>query len=258
MPTDLPDKMCLLYMWTYQILPKQISIDNGNEIQVLGCGIYNSSLSRLTDAKIKINNSVWAGDVLLNVLISEWVDKGNNDDQNYDNVILHVVWEIDKPGVRVKKPILELKKWVTDVNLCAVKRLINAGNISVNPSPFIKVWEMKRGKDKLLIKAEKEQIERERINADNEIATQTIKSLLSILRSIKKDSGRLAGRIRTIKTIAHTRDRIEFQKETKGYYTLTSKLLLLGDWLQKAGFSYNENVKVIPFQNMLIIIPEKQ
>jgi DNA repair protein RadC len=40
------------------------------------------------------------------------------------------------------------------------------------------------------------------------------------------------------------------------YYTKVPKILLLGKWLLKAGFNFNNRVVVIPLQRMLIIVPE--
>jgi hypothetical protein len=57
---------------------------------------------------------------------------------------------------------------------------------------------------------------------------------------------------------------LEFVRETKtgysdncGAYTISPKLLLLGKWLYEAGFECNEKVFIIPFNGMLIIIPDK-
>ena len=48
-----------------------------------------------TDAKIKINDTVWAGSIELHINTSDWKNHKHSSDKNYKNVILHVVWQHD-------------------------------------------------------------------------------------------------------------------------------------------------------------------
>ncbi len=58
--------------------------------------------------QVNINGQVWAGNIELHVLSSDWELHRHDDDRNYDNVVLHVVWRHDRP-IRSPIPILELE-----------------------------------------------------------------------------------------------------------------------------------------------------
>lgn len=60
------------------------------------------------DAKIRIGSTLWAGHVELHIRSSDWQRHGHTGDRHYQNVILHVVWEDDRPGV-MEAPVLELQ-----------------------------------------------------------------------------------------------------------------------------------------------------
>lgn len=47
------------------------------------------------DARIRIGDTLWIGHVEMHVRTSDWSRHGHDDDANYANVILHVVWEND-------------------------------------------------------------------------------------------------------------------------------------------------------------------
>lgn len=40
-------------------------------------------------------------------------------------------------------------------------------------------------------------------------------------------------------------------------YSITSKIMLCGRWLQESGFEYDEQVKIITMPDLLIIVPEQ-
>ena len=47
------------------------------------------------NAKIEINNQLWAGNVEIHINSSDWYQHNHETDENYDAVILHVVWNHD-------------------------------------------------------------------------------------------------------------------------------------------------------------------
>ena len=83
-------------------------VDFGQYLQVAGPDIFN--------AQLIIDNQKWAGNVEIHVKSSDWYLHNHENDTNYDNVILHVVWEHDSEVYRKDNseiPVLELKNYVT-------------------------------------------------------------------------------------------------------------------------------------------------
>lgn len=67
------------------------------------------------EAKIKIGALEWRGSIEIHIKASGWNDHNHSDDQAYEKVVLHVVWENDKPIMRTDgtpMPTLELKNRV--------------------------------------------------------------------------------------------------------------------------------------------------
>ena len=85
----------------------------GETIQVFHPGIRNDHAGPdFSDAKIQIENLEWRGSVEIHIKASGWNDHHHSTDQTYEKVVLHVVWENDKPVQRTDgsvMPTLELK-----------------------------------------------------------------------------------------------------------------------------------------------------
>ena len=47
------------------------------------------------NARIRINGNYWMGSVELHLFSSGWMKHSHTEDENYRNVILHVVWKQD-------------------------------------------------------------------------------------------------------------------------------------------------------------------
>lgn len=71
---------------------------DGQSIEIIDKGSLNSSSGPdFFNAKIKINDTLWAGNVELHTTSSDWLKHNHQKDKAYENVILHVVWEADIP-----------------------------------------------------------------------------------------------------------------------------------------------------------------
>ena len=108
----------LHYVWQYKkfdfsnlttVSGEMLMISNvGNYLQQAGPDFFN--------AQIIIGNQKWAGNVEIHIKSSDWYLHHHENDSNYDNVILHVVWEHDTPIFRkdnTEIPALELNKIVS-------------------------------------------------------------------------------------------------------------------------------------------------
>jgi hypothetical protein len=105
---------------TVQGEPVQI-INGGQYLQLAGPDFFN--------AQVIIGGQKWAGNVEIHIKSSDWYLHSHERDTNYDNVILHVVWEHDTEVMRKDNseiPVLELKQHVDPKLLASYNALASA------------------------------------------------------------------------------------------------------------------------------------
>jgi hypothetical protein len=104
----------LQYLWQFQYYNKQSSmLDNGDTFQVIHPGRFNSNQGPdFLEAKIRIEDTLWVGHVELHVKTSDWFRHAHQFDRNYDNVVLHVVWEHDMPENDTRIPVFTMQSRV--------------------------------------------------------------------------------------------------------------------------------------------------
>ncbi len=87
----------LQYIWQFQYFnAKNLLTEEGESLQVIHPGTINTNQGPdFTEAKIKIDNTVWAGSIELHINTSDWKNHKHSADKNYRNVVLHVVWKAD-------------------------------------------------------------------------------------------------------------------------------------------------------------------
>ena len=90
---------------------------NGEEIVIINSGSYlEVEGPDFFNAQLIIANQKWAGNVEIHLKSSDWYVHHHELDANYNNVILHVVWEHDIDVFRKNNaniPVLELKNYVS-------------------------------------------------------------------------------------------------------------------------------------------------
>jgi len=103
----------LHFIWKFKKLPLADLLTTRSEsINLLNLGIHNHHAGPdFFNAKIDIAGQLWAGNVEIHINSSDWYAHKHEEDSNYDNVILHVVWNDDvavfrKDGSEI--PALEL------------------------------------------------------------------------------------------------------------------------------------------------------
>lgn len=70
---------------------------NDEPLTIIHPGTYNTNQGPdFFGAKIKRGNTVWAGNIEIHINASDWLVHQHQHDDNYNNVILHVVWNEDK------------------------------------------------------------------------------------------------------------------------------------------------------------------
>ncbi|MEZ4875053.1 MAG: DUF2851 family protein [Flavobacteriaceae bacterium] len=87
----------LHYLWKFQKFSLvQLSTIEGKPLHVVQVGTHNHDAGPdFLYAKIEIDGQLWAGHVELHLKASDWYAHNHQHDFNYDNVVLHVVWEHD-------------------------------------------------------------------------------------------------------------------------------------------------------------------
>jgi hypothetical protein len=87
----------LQYIWQYKLfMPAGLHTVDGKAVEVIDAGKYNSDAGPdFFNAKIKIDKTLWAGNVEIHTLASDWLKHSHQNDRSYDSVILHVVKHAD-------------------------------------------------------------------------------------------------------------------------------------------------------------------
>lgn len=102
----------LLFIWHLQYFNKQsLQAATGESLQIIFPGERNNHQGPdFKQARIRINNILWAGEVELHLKSSDWHRHHHTRDVNYSKVILHVVWENDRTIIdQTGHPILTLE-----------------------------------------------------------------------------------------------------------------------------------------------------
>jgi len=100
---------------------KLLIINSGQYLQKAGPDFFN--------AQIVIGTQKWAGNIEIHLKSSDWYVHRHETDPNYENVILHVVWEHDTEVFRkdnTEIAVLELKEYVSKKVLENYQSLISS------------------------------------------------------------------------------------------------------------------------------------
>lgn len=100
--------MFLHYLWKFRLV-NNLSTVTGEPVDVIHPGINNADAGPdFFNAKIRIGNTLWAGNVEIHLRTSDFKKHGHQHDKNYSNLILHVVYENDTES-NSTIPLTELK-----------------------------------------------------------------------------------------------------------------------------------------------------
>lgn len=86
----------LHYLWKYRLIEPNQPLTSGEPVSILNPGMLNKdSGPDFFNARIRIGDTLWAGNVEIHVQASDWSRHHHFLDPAYDNVILHVVLQND-------------------------------------------------------------------------------------------------------------------------------------------------------------------
>ena len=125
----------LHFVWKFQYFNKEnLKSASGETINIIHPGHHNhNSGPDFLNAKILLNEIKWHGQVEIHYKSSQWDQHQHQDDQAYNNVVLHVVWGHDKDIQRADGttiPTLELKDRIDPDLVVQYQKLVN------NPDPI--------------------------------------------------------------------------------------------------------------------------
>jgi hypothetical protein len=125
----------LHFIWQYSLFDKQaLFINEGGKLEVISPGLYHhDSGPDFRHAKIKIDNTLWVGNIELHLRSSDWQRHNHQNDKVYSSVILHVVllhdMEVqDAHGNNI--PVLELRNKIPE-KVLERWHILNAGMFSI-------------------------------------------------------------------------------------------------------------------------------
>lgn len=120
----------LHYVWQYKKFRFSEAVTaSGLPVIIVDSGALNEhSGPDFFNSRLKIGEQLWAGNVEIHINASDWYVHGHETDPNYDNVILHVVWNHDADVFRRDNsviPVLEIKSLVEEHTFLRYSDLMN-------------------------------------------------------------------------------------------------------------------------------------
>ena len=127
----------LHFVWKLKLFSTaQLKSTNGEIIEIISAGTANpNSGPDFLNAKLVINQQLWAGNVEIHLNSSDWYAHNHEIDENYDSVILHVVWEHSVDVFRkTNQPIttLALKNYISKELLDNYQQLFSKNKNWIN------------------------------------------------------------------------------------------------------------------------------
>lgn len=109
----------LHYVWQFRSFDSANLKTAANEdLKITHQGFLNKDAGPdFSNAKIQIGGTIWVGNVEIHIKSSDWLKHSHQNDEAYDSVVLHVVYEND---IAIKRtdgsivPVLELKNRIAD------------------------------------------------------------------------------------------------------------------------------------------------
>jgi hypothetical protein len=116
----------LQFIWQFQYFNKSnLTTSEDEPLHIIHPGTFNTNQGPdFLDAKLKIGKTIWAGSIELHINSSGWKNHNHSNDKNYNNVILHVVWQQDT-NLKLPFPVLILADKVSKLLLKKFDALMN-------------------------------------------------------------------------------------------------------------------------------------
>jgi hypothetical protein len=157
----------LQYIWKFQYFNNnELKTSSGDEIQIIHPGSHNFNQGPdFLEAKIRINDTIWVGNIELHINSSHWNLHHHSSDDNFNNIILHVVWNHDieikdahgnnlptiELQTRVSKLLLEKYRQLMDEThfIACEKQLDNINELTLSS------WKQRLVAERLIVRSQK-------------------------------------------------------------------------------------------------------
>jgi len=118
-------KDLLDYCWKHKLLESTVTT-SGKEVEVSDQGLFNRNQGpTFFNAKIKIDHTLWVGNVQILVKASDWYLNGFDVNHNYDNVILIVCDTIDSTVLNSKGEAVPMIQGIIPENVIRNSKALN-------------------------------------------------------------------------------------------------------------------------------------
>lgn len=169
----------LYYIWQYKLFTSLTLFTHDNlKVEIKNCGKRNNNSGPdFLNAQVFIDHQLWVGNIEIHVKSSDWYAHQHENDENFDAVILHVVWDHDvEVFMKNNKPLptLVLKDYVSKQLLKNYKELM------YNNLNFIPCENQINIVDEFVLKNWLERLYFERLTNKSEL-------ILSILKETNQD-----------------------------------------------------------------------
>jgi hypothetical protein len=110
----------LHYVWNHKLFPlTELMTTGGLSVEIINPGLHNTNAGPdFFNAKVKIDGTLWVGNIEIHDKASDWYLHGHDKDERYNNVILHVCNCVDtevrtQNGNQLPQMILPVPDYVT-------------------------------------------------------------------------------------------------------------------------------------------------
>ncbi len=92
----------LHHVWKFRLFDQlNLKTTEGEPVEIVKVGDHNFDAGPdFFNSKIKVGNTLWAGNVEIHINASDWKKHFHQNDKAYDNVILHIVYNADETVYR--------------------------------------------------------------------------------------------------------------------------------------------------------------
>lgn len=112
----------LHYTWQHRLYypAKPLYTTDGRNVEIIDPGLHNTNAGPdYFNAKVKIGEELWVGNVEIHSVSSDWFHHGHDKDDAYNNVILHVVEKADMEvvtadGKQIPQLVLQVPPYVAE------------------------------------------------------------------------------------------------------------------------------------------------